>query len=72
MYYGNQIIYDLDKKKPVQLSNPHTSFAWNTSQYPKRHTHLVYKKTGRIYVNEGGIGHCRTLLKRGELIPGRE
>lgn len=79
MYYGNQIIWDLDNKKLVQLSNPDSAFAWNTEQYPKRHTHLVYTdkaqpkgQVGRIFVAEGGLAGAEYLLERGEIIPAKE
>lgn len=67
MYWANQIIWDLDNKKPVQLSNPDSAFAWDGSQYPKNHTHLVWKKTGKTYVNEGGLTGAQYLLENGEI-----
>lgn len=71
MYYGNQIIYDLDKKKLVELSNPDSVFAWDTSQYPKHHTHLIWTNTRKVYVSEGGLTGAEYLLERGEIEPAK-
>ena len=71
MYWANQIIWDLDNKKLVQFSNPDSSFAWDVKQYPKNHTELIWKSSGEIYVNEGGLAGAKSLLKRGEITPAK-
>lgn len=72
MYYANQIIWDIDKKKLVELSNPGDVFAWDASQYPKNHTHLIYsKEPGKIYCCEGGMAGAEYLMERGEILPAR-
>ena len=72
MYYANQIIWDIDKKKLVELSNPGDVFAWDGSQYPKNHTHLVYtKQPDKTYCCEGGMAGAEYLMERDEIRPAR-
>lgn len=77
MYYGNQIIWDLDEKKLAQLDNPDSVWAWDASQFPKRHCHLVYtdkaqaNKAGDIYVSEGGLNGAEYFLEKGEIKPSK-
>ena len=37
MYLPGQIVYDLDKKQPVQIGDD----VWDVSSYPERHTHFI-------------------------------
>lgn len=37
MYLPGQIVYDLNKKVPFQMSGD----VWALDQYPKRHTHFI-------------------------------
>ena len=37
MYGPNQIIFDLDLKKPVRIGHN----VWDPDSYPKRHTHFI-------------------------------
>lgn len=49
MYQSGQVIWDKDKKCPVQILD-----TWDFSEYPKRHTHFV-KNTG-VYAGRGETG----------------
>ena len=78
MHWANQILFDLDKKKLFQLSNPDSTFAWDTTQYPPRYTELIYTasakghKSGSYYCADGGLTGAAYLLERGEIEPAPE
>lgn len=68
-YWSNQIIWDIGRKRLVQLKG--TGVFYFGVKLPKRHCHLKYVKDNRTYVNEGGMAGAKYLLEQGEIAPAR-
>lgn len=52
MYLFDQIIIDTDSQKVLRIND-----VWDTSQYPLRDSHLVYAKTGKIFIGGRETGN---------------
>lgn len=64
MYYNGQIIWDCTKKVPVRIQD-----IWDTKQYPKKNTHLVYIG-GEVFMSmKLSIKKVKELVEGGMLKP---
>lgn len=66
MYFSGQIIYDLDKKQPVQLAN-----AWDSTGYPARSVHFVDTETIGV-VTPRTVADAKKLLAEGKIRPAKD
>lgn len=64
MYYSGQVIWDEDKKVPVQIQD-----IWSLEDYPKRHTHFIQRLDSYELALPVSVEAALELLEKGLISP---